>query len=75
VAHRLTTIRNADVIFAMKQGQVEEYGTHDELMQKKGLYHDLVITQQAHADDDAEKDFKNSKSLKFDLENKNIAID
>lgn len=63
VAHRLTTIRNADVIYAMKQGQVEEFGTHDELMERKGLYYDLVITQQAHADDDVNKDFKDSKFI------------
>jgi ATP-binding cassette subfamily B (MDR/TAP) protein 1 len=45
VAHRLSTIRNADVIFAMKDGMVHETGTHDYLMTLNGLYHSLVVTQ------------------------------
>ncbi len=47
VAHRLSTIRNADVIFAMKDGQVVEIGKHDELMEMGGLYYSLVVTQSA----------------------------
>ncbi len=47
VAHRLSTIRNADVIFAMKDGQVVESGTHDELIEIGGLYHSLVVTHSA----------------------------
>ena len=38
IAHRLTTIRNADIIFAMKAGEIIESGTHKELMQKNGYY-------------------------------------
>jgi ABC-type multidrug transport system ATPase subunit len=47
VAHRLSTIINADVIFAINKGQIVEYGTHDELMMNKNLYYSLVINQQA----------------------------
>ncbi len=47
VAHRLSTILNADVIFAINKGNVVEYGTHEELMEKKNLYYKLVIHQQA----------------------------
>ena len=46
VAHRLSTILNADVIFAFDKGQIAEFGTHQELMAKKGVYYNLVITQQ-----------------------------
>ena len=46
IAHRLTTIRNADVIVVLSNGQFKEMGTHDELMRQKGLYCDLVTTQE-----------------------------
>ena len=45
VAHRLSTIKSADVIVAMNGGKVEEMGTHDELMALKGLYYNLVVRQ------------------------------
>ena len=41
IAHRLTTIRNADVIWVLTEKGIEETGTHDELMQKKGIYYSL----------------------------------
>ena len=45
VAHRLSTIRNADVIFAFEKGEIKESGTHDDLMERKGIYYNLVISQ------------------------------
>ncbi|XP_048754275.2 phosphatidylcholine translocator ABCB4-like isoform X2 [Ostrea edulis] len=45
VAHRLTTVRNADVIFSMADGLVQERGSHDDLMNRKGLYYTLVKLQ------------------------------
>ena len=56
VAHRLTTIRNADLIVALKDGAVQEMGTHEELMKKKGLYYDLVESQLAGKDEEGEDD-------------------
>ena len=41
VAHRLSTIRNADVIIAMKDGKIVEYGNHDELLEKRGMYYEM----------------------------------
>lgn len=38
IAHRLSTVRNADQILVMGDGQIQEHGTHDELMQENGLY-------------------------------------
>ncbi|KAJ2949200.1 hypothetical protein O0L34_g6145 [Tuta absoluta] len=45
VAHRLTTIRNVDVIYVFKSGEVVEVGNHDELMKLKGHYYDMVMLQ------------------------------
>ena len=45
VAHRLSTIRTADVIVVMKAGKIIEQGTHDELIEKKGFYSQLYYAQ------------------------------
>lgn len=45
VAHRLSTIKNADIIFTLSNGCLNEFGTHDELMNLKGLYFNLVKLQ------------------------------
>jgi len=42
IAHRLSTIRDADVILVMDKGDVVEAGTHEELLQKEGIYKTLV---------------------------------
>ena len=45
IAHRLSTIRNADMILVLKDGQIIERGKHDELLNKKGFYFDLYMSQ------------------------------
>ncbi|RUS91668.1 hypothetical protein EGW08_000641 [Elysia chlorotica] len=45
IAHRLTTIRDADKIAVFKAGMVHEIGTHDTLMRKRGLYYNLQNAQ------------------------------
>ena len=45
VAHRLSTIRNADLILVMKDGQIIEQGNHNELLQKGGFYYNLYNSQ------------------------------
>lgn len=41
IAHRLSTIRNADVIIVLDHGQIVERGSHDELLEKQGMYYQL----------------------------------
>ncbi|MEW9108870.1 MAG: ABC transporter ATP-binding protein [Cytobacillus gottheilii] len=45
IAHRLSTIRDADKIFVLDHGEILEEGSHDELMEQKGHYHQLVKAQ------------------------------
>ena len=45
VAHRLSTIQNADCILVMKDGNVIEKGSHDELLQENGFYKNLYESQ------------------------------
>jgi len=45
IAHRLSTIRNADEIIVLDHGQIVEQGNHEQLMEKKGVYHGLIQAQ------------------------------
>ena len=45
VAHRLSTIRNADCILVMRDGKIIERGTHDELLGRGGAYAELYYSQ------------------------------
>lgn len=45
VAHRLSTIKNADIILVMNSGNIVEMGNHDKLMKEKGFYYNLYMSQ------------------------------
>lgn len=45
IAHRLSTIKNSSCIMYVDKGKIQEMGTHEELMEKKGFYYDLYVSQ------------------------------
>jgi ATP-binding cassette, subfamily B, bacterial len=55
IAHRLSTVCRADLILLMEDGRVIERGRHDDLMQARGVYHDMVVRQMQSHGHDAER--------------------
>lgn len=45
IAHRLSTLRNADRLIVLDKGRIAEIGTHRELMKKQGIYYNLISAQ------------------------------
>ncbi len=45
IAHRLSTIRNADMVLVMDQGEIIERGRHQDLLERKGFYYNLYMSQ------------------------------
>ncbi|GFQ65371.1 ATP-dependent translocase ABCB1, partial [Trichonephila clavata] len=63
VAHRLSTIKNADKIFVLSDGIIKEMGSHEELMEKKELYYQLVLSQTKEIDYVWEDDVKEERHV------------
>ena len=45
IAHRLSTVTDADMILVMSDGRLVEKGTHEELLEKRGFYYDIFMSQ------------------------------
>ncbi|GBN04412.1 Multidrug resistance protein 1 [Araneus ventricosus] len=67
VAHRLSTIRNADKIFVLSDGAIKEIGSHDELMERKGLYYQLVLSQMSETEDADDDETQEKPVLKTQI--------
>jgi ATP-binding cassette subfamily B protein/subfamily B ATP-binding cassette protein MsbA len=55
IAHRLSTVRRADLILLMEDGRIVERGGHDELMAVRGIYYEMVRRQMESSDESSEK--------------------
>ncbi|CAH1788119.1 unnamed protein product [Owenia fusiformis] len=62
VAHRLSTIINADQILVLKDGEIRERGRHEDLLMQGGLYADMWQQQQTKSDDNSENGFPTSST-------------
>lgn len=49
IAHRLSTLRNADKLLVLDKGKIAEFGTHNDLLEHKGIYYKLVMAQREMA--------------------------
>jgi ATP-binding cassette subfamily B protein len=45
IAHRLSTIRDADQVLVVREGEIVERGTHQQLLDRRGFYHQLYVSQ------------------------------
>jgi len=62
IAHRLSTVRNADKIVVIDNGEIVEMGKHEQLLEKRGLYHRLYIKQfRDETEEEAEKPMQNTE--------------
>ncbi|MFH1179514.1 MAG: ABC transporter ATP-binding protein [Candidatus Bathyarchaeota archaeon] len=57
IAHRLSTIRNADMVLVINGGEIIERGTHTELLEKKGFYYNLYMSQFKGTRDDVDFEY------------------
>jgi len=58
IAHRLSTVRRADLILVMDDGRVVERGTHEDLMAARGAYHGMVLRQMASHSENVEEEWR-----------------
>jgi len=72
IAHRLSTVRDSDILFVVDKGVVAEKGKHDDLIARKGLYHKLVSTQMLATKEKQQqaRDLETPKEVLVQIENR-----
>ncbi|KAB8217999.1 P-loop containing nucleoside triphosphate hydrolase protein [Aspergillus novoparasiticus] len=75
IAHRLSTVQNADAIIVMKDGQILNHGTHSELMITSALYRDLVEQQTLRQNDAVGHSLSPAKSIETKSSNVTVSHD
>ena len=73
IAHRLSTIRTADNIVVMSQGRIVEQGTHDELLEKRSAYYNLVEAQRISAENEV-KNAEENANVEESLEESDTSL-
>ncbi|XP_035688026.1 ATP-dependent translocase ABCB1-like isoform X7 [Branchiostoma floridae] len=73
VAHRLSTIKTADIIVGFENGVAVEQGTHDQLMAQQGVYYTLVTTQTFATEDEEEDEETGEVYAEEDLMSEDLA--
>lgn len=68
IAHRLSTVKNCDLILVLDKGEVVEQGTHEELLEKRGQYYRLWELQQGNFKIQPESGPEPPKSEKINLD-------
>ncbi|CAE7260932.1 ABCB1 [Symbiodinium pilosum] len=77
IAHRLSTVRNADLIYVLSRGSLVERGNHTSLMEKKGMYYALVAAQESShkADEDEKLDNEVSEQQKTERRGSTVSAE
>ncbi|KAL8694085.1 MAG: hypothetical protein Q9218_001200 [Villophora microphyllina] len=75
IAHRLSTIKTADNIVVMTQGRIVEQGTHDELLERKAAYYNLVEAQRLSAEKAAEEEKVEDVTVEEELKEEALQIE
>ncbi len=73
IAHRISAVREADMILVMKDGAIAERGTHEELLRKRGLYYETYCVQHEALPEDGAADLCGMESVESDAASLNDA--
>lgn len=74
IAHRLSTIINADEIVVLNKGEIEETGTHQSLLEKGGLYYNLIKSQQKKEEEEEKEKRKNTVQLEEEIKEEVVEV-